>query len=123
MSVSLLAQRRLGAWLIDLLIVAGIGTLFHFVGWLATAAYWLCRDGLFEGQSIGKRLLGLKVVVEPSGARCAWKASVIRNLLWAIPVVNFLMGLTGLYYLFTDPAGRHWGDRLAETRVVNASAV
>jgi uncharacterized RDD family membrane protein YckC len=48
---------------------------------------------------------------------------VIRNLLWVIPVVNLLMGLTGLYALFTDPAGRHWGDRLADTRVVNASTV
>ena len=123
MKGSALAQRRLGAWLIDVVIVAGIGTLFHFFGWVATAAYWLCRDGCFDGQSIGKRLVGLKVVVEPSGTRCTWKTSCIRNLLWVIPVIDLLMGATGLYYLFSDPAGRHWGDRLADTRVVKVSAV
>ena len=118
MRTSDLTQRRLLAWLIDLIFVIGVGVLFNFIGWLAMAAYGLCRDGCFDGQSIGKRLVGLKVVVEPSGARCTWKVSCIRNLLWAVPIANLLMGLTGLYFLFSDPAGRHWGDRLADTRVV-----
>ena len=34
--------------------------------------------------------------------------------------VNVLMGLAGLWTLMRDPVGRHWGDRLADTRVVNA---
>ena len=90
-----LAQRRVSAWLIDVLIVVGIGTLFHVWGWIATTAYWLLRDGLFEGQSIGKRLMGLKVVVLPQQTRCTFKASMIRNILWAVPLINLVMGLTG----------------------------
>lgn len=118
MTTSHLAQQRVYAWLIDALLVVGIGTLFHVLGWIATTAYWLCRDGLFEGQSIGKRLMGLKVIVLPEKTRCTFKASMIRNLLWVVPVINLLMGLTGLYALFNEAVGRHWGDRLADTRVV-----
>ncbi len=102
------------------MIVVGIGALFHVLGWIATTAYWLFRDGLFEGQSVGKRLMGLKVVLEPGHGRCTFRASLIRNILWVVPFINVLMGLTGLYALFNDSAGRHWGDRLADTRVEKA---
>ena len=113
-----LAQRRVYAWLIDALIVLGIGILFHVLGWIAMIAYWLCRDGFFEGQSIGKRLMGLKVVVLPDRTHCTFKASMIRNLLWVVPLINVVMGVVGVYHVFNEAAGRHWGDRLADTRVV-----
>lgn len=115
-----LVQSRIYAWLIDLLLFLGLGAFFGGLGWIASSGYWLLRDGLFEGQSVGKRLLGLKVVAGPDQARCTYPASAIRNLLWVIPLVNLAMGLTGLYYLSKDRAGRHWGDRLADTRVVKA---
>ncbi len=120
MATSNLAQPRLWAWVIDALIVLGIGMLFNVIGWIATTAYWLCRDGLFEGQSIGKRLMDLKVIVQPGGVRCTFKASFIRNVLWVVPLINVIMAVAGLYYLFNDPDGRHWGDCLADTRVVKA---
>ena len=63
----------------------------------------------------------LKVVVGPDRAPCTYLSSTIRNLLWVIPLVNLAMGATGIYYLSKDRAGCHWGDRLAETRVVKAS--
>ena len=120
MALAVLAQRRLFAWVIDVLIVFGLGLLFARVGWLAGAAYWLLRDGFFEGQSIGKRLMGLKVVVGEHRARCRFSHSALRNLLWGIPILNLVMGFIGLQKLFRDRAGRHWGDRLADTRVVVA---
>lgn len=115
-----LATPRIWAWLIDLVICAGVGTLVGPLGWIMSPAYWLIRDGLFQGQSIGKRLIGLKVVTGARRARCTVRVSVIRNLLWVIPFVDILMGVTGLYHLFHDADGRHWGDRLADTRVVRA---
>ena len=115
-----LAKRRLCAWLIDALIVVGLGVLFKGFGWIASIGYWLLRDGLFEGQSIGKRLMGLKVVAGQRRTPCTLVNSAIRNLLWVIPFVNVAMGLTGCYYVVYDAAGRHWGDRLADTRVIIA---
>ena len=115
------AQQRILAWLIDFLVVLGLALLFQQAGWLVGAGYVLARDALFNnGQSIGKRLLKLRVVMGPDRVRAGVRASVIRNLLWAIPFVNLAMALTGLYYLSGDRAGRHWGDRLADTRVVKA---
>ncbi len=116
-----LVQSRLYAWLIDLLLFLSLGAFFGGLGWIASTGYWLLRDGLFEGQSIGKRLMGLQVVVGPSQARCTFVASAVRNLLWVLPLVNLAMGLTGLYALSHDRAGRHWGDRLADTRVLRAA--
>jgi len=115
-----LVRRRVIAWLIDGLIVLGLGNLFDGLGWLAAGGYWLLRDGLFEGQSVGKRLMDLKAIVKPRRTRCTFKASIIRNVLWVVPVINLAMALTGLYYLTKDPHGRHWGDRLADTQVVAA---
>ena len=121
MSVSpSLAQQRVSAWLIDVLLGLGLALLLRGFGWLAMAAYWLVRDGLFEGQSVGKRLMGLKVVVGRAQARCTLADSIVRNLLWVIPLVNLAMAFFGLHTLAKDPGGQHWGDRLADTRVIRA---
>jgi len=112
-------RRRVIAWLIDGLIALGLGSLLDGLGWILGGAYWLLRDGLFKGQSVGKRLMDLKVVVKSSGARCTFKESIIRNVLWIVPLINVVMAISGLYYLTKDRHGRHWGDRLAETRVVS----
>ena len=114
-------QQRIYAWIIDALICVGLGGLFGVLGWLASTGYWLFRDGLFEAQSVGKRLMGLKVSGQRSaGSRSPFLNSFLRNVLWIVPVMNLLMGITGLHALFHDSAGRHWGDRLADTRVVKA---
>ena len=122
MSVTSLAQQRVSAWLIDLLLGLGLGLFLPGLGWWAMAAYWLVRDGLFQGQSVGKRLMGLKVVVGRARARCTVMDSIVRNVLWVIPLINLIMALVGLQTLAKDPAGRHWGDRLADTRVVRAGS-
>ena len=118
-----LAQQRVYAWLIDALVCFGLNVLLAwtpFLSWCAVIAYVLLRDGLFDGQSIGKRLLGLKVLVRPGNTRCLFTQSIARNVLWVLFPLTILMGLTGLHYLFHDPQGRHWGDRLANTEVAAA---
>ena len=110
-------QARWGAWLLDLAIALGIAKLLMPLGWIAAGAYWLLRDGLFEGQSIGKRLMGLRVV-GPRNARCTYRLSAIRNVLWLLPIVDLFIAATALMALAREPDGRHWGDRLADTHVV-----
>ena len=120
MSPSVIARQRIYGWFIDMLIVFGVSFWLGGLTWFLTAGYILFRDSLFEGQSLGKRILGLKVVVGQDRRRCGPWDSVLRNLLWVIPIVQIVMGLTGLHYLVHDPKGRHWGDRLAKTLVVAA---
>jgi len=115
-----LARQRVIAWLIDLLMLIGLSVLFRTLGYVVSAAYILCRDGLFDGQSVGKRIMGLKVVAHQQQLRCTFLDSFIRNMLWLLPIINIVMGFTGLHALVHDPRGRHWGDRLANTQVICA---
>lgn len=115
-----LARQRILAWLIDLMILLGLSILLGGVGWIIVAGYLLLRDGLFAGQSLGKRIIGLKVVVPGEARPCTFKDSTVRNLLWLVPIVNVVMGLTGLHALMHDRRGRHWGDRMGQTQVVAA---
>jgi len=114
------SRQRILAWLIDALCVLGLSMLVGHLGALVSAVYVLLRDGLFDGQSVGKRIMGLRVVAHQDRRRCSFLDSAVRNVLWVIPIVNCVMGFTGLHYLLHDPHGRHWGDRLANTQVVRA---
>jgi uncharacterized RDD family membrane protein YckC len=122
MSIGQIAKRRIFAWLIDVLLVVGLSTVFFTLGWIVSTLYWLVRDGLLEGQSVGKRIMGLRVITD-RGEPCSLLRSFLRNILWVIPVVNGVTAVTGLYYLLHDPRGQHWADRLAETHVVYVSQV
>lgn len=115
-----LARERLLAWLIDVLLIVGLWTLIGPLSGLVGVGYLLLRDGLFEGQSVGKRIMGLRVVAHDAQLKCTFLDSIVRNVLWVIPLVQVAMGLTGLHYLMHDAEGRHWGDRLANTRVIRA---
>ena len=117
-----LARERLLAWLIDILLVLGVSALVGSLGGAVSLGYVLLRDGFFEGQSVGKRIMGLRVAAHGGELRCTFLDSIVRNVLWVIPLVNIAMGLTGLHALMHDPEGRHWGDRLANTRVVRVSS-
>lgn len=69
----------------------------------------LFRDG-FRGRSIGKQLLGLRLVT-PRGDGCGYVRSLIRNVPLIVPVWNLLEVILVL-------AGKaRTGDRIARTYV------
>ena len=81
--------------------------------WMAALALLfiglLIRDG-YRGRSIGKQMLGLRLLT-PKGEGCGWGRSVARNLPLLIPGWNLLEA--GLVL-----AGRaRTGDRIAHTSV------
>lgn len=133
---------RFLAKFIDLLVM---GALFAFPSWVgpvAGATYILISDGLMGGQSIGKKLIGLKVVsIADENTPCDFKASIIRNSVFGILIVwYFLIGwipylgkliavvswgvvmIFEVALIFTDEAGARFGDRIARTRVVGAKS-
>ncbi len=111
-----LAKRRVCAWMIDGAIIVALGALLSGFGWALGVLYWLGRDGLFKGQSLGKRCVGVKVLTEQH-QQCTLWTSALRNMLWIIPVANVVMGLVGLHCLMHDNQAKHWADRLAGTQV------
>jgi uncharacterized RDD family membrane protein YckC len=69
----------------------------------------LLRDG-YRGRSLGKRMLGLRLVT-PHGEGCGYGRSVVRNLPLIIPIWNLLEAVLVI-------AGRpRTGDRIARTIV------
>lgn len=84
----------------------------HLVWWAALAILMLAmlfRDG-YRGRSIGKQLLGLRLLT-PGGEGCGWIRSFIRNVPLVIPGWNLLE-------LLLVVLGRsRTGDRIARTTV------
>ena len=136
--------RRLVAFAIDAA-AAGvaslvIGLVSHTLGGIAGAAYVLVRDGLdvdfMYRRSIGKRLMNLGVV-RTDGGTMDLETSLRRNWMFALGGLSYASGGFGLaslvsivgaaivvyelYRVFTDAAGRRWGDELAHTRVVETT--
>jgi uncharacterized RDD family membrane protein YckC len=80
-------------------VIAGIGIF-----------YFLVRDA--GGASIGKRIMGLRVVKYGDYDRPATVVhSIVRNITLLIPLLNIL----DVVYAYTDPKGRRVGDRAAGT--------
>lgn len=128
---------RFIAKFIDFLIMGAFFAFPAFVGPLAGAAYILISDGLNSGQSLGKRVIGLKTVSIDTGLPCDFKQSLIRNApfgilvaLWYligwVPYIGKLfvvlacMAVAGIemVLIYTDELGARFGDRIAGTAVV-----
>ncbi|MDP2689790.1 MAG: RDD family protein [Deltaproteobacteria bacterium] len=135
---------RLLAKFIDFLLVGALFTFPSFIGPLAAITYIMISDGFKGGQSIGKRIIGLRVISTRgagAAAPCDFKQSIIRNgmfgglivlyfILWPIPYVGKLIVFLAwaaaigaeIMLIYSDESGARFGDRLADTLVVSARA-
>ncbi len=106
-------------------------------GPLLAAFYLLVADGLMSGQSVGKKIFGVRTVVVPRRAPASWHESLLRNapfalvaIFYAVPLlwpVLFVVGLPIIgfeaYMIFTDRLGIRIGDIFADTQVVDAKVL
>ncbi len=112
------AGSRIGAYLIDVILLALVGWI-PILGWIVVIAYMLTRDALpfLDGQSIGKKLVGIRAVDENGAALTGnYGPSVVRNVVLFIP----LFPIVELIILLTNTETRRLGDQWGKTRVVNA---
>jgi len=122
---------------IDILIVTALLELLSKTGYFAGLLYILIADGLLNGRSIGKWLIGLKVIVLDTQAPCTYRESIFRNLPFAIGYILFglLRGVPVIGWLFAvvipviilgvealimigNEEGMRFGDQIAKTKVV-----
>lgn len=119
-------QTRSLAFLIDLIVFItlfyGLGATYHFWGIFLSMIYIVFRDGLFSGQSIGKKVMGIRVV-HTDGRPISFVDSSFRNVLFLIPYLLPLGLVIETVALFRSPERRRLGDRIAGTRVVRKEAV
>jgi uncharacterized RDD family membrane protein YckC len=137
------AVRRFGAQLVDLFLVTvcyfALALIFSLIdmnpylpgpdqyyyqrvfwGTLGGVAlfYFLVRD--VGGASLGKRVMGLRVVKLDDFNRAGnLFQSIARNITLLVPLVNILE----IVYVFTDPKGRRLGDRAAGTVLTEANDI
>ena len=122
---------RAVAGFVDLLIVIGLARLPDVIGFLSVSGYILIRDGLFDRRSIGKKLIGLRVVSSENRIPAAtYRESIIRNvplvvayLFFLIPYAGWALGPLALgvecLVAIGDEQGMRVGDMLARTYVVS----
>ncbi|GAB4203403.1 MAG: RDD family protein [Sandaracinaceae bacterium] len=126
---------RAMAWAVDLCVILGLilaasfamQPLMSTLGGLATALYFVVlflvqwwygalSEWLFNGQTTGKRMLGLRTIGE-RGLRVTFLQAVIRNLVRTVDFLPLVYGVGGVTALL-DPRGRRLGDLAAGTVVV-----
>ena len=122
------------AWAIDLCIRMALlmvcSMLFGLLGSAGMGFYLVCLfavvwvyplvcEGLFDGQTPGKRVLQLRVI-SSDGAPVGWLAACVRNLMRTVDMLPFGYAC-GLLSGLLDPSGRRLGDLVAGTMVVHVA--
>jgi uncharacterized RDD family membrane protein YckC len=115
-----LAIRLAVLWMLSILLLAlgetGMGlyliALFA-VFWIYPVLFEVLRDG----QTIGKKAMGLRVV-HANGTPVTWIASIVRNLMRVVDMLPLVYGF-GFIAGLIDPRGRRLGDMVAGTLVVH----
>jgi uncharacterized RDD family membrane protein YckC len=128
-------QRRAGlllrtaAKIIDFILIAAVMELIPRAGFYAGLTYLLLSDGFFDGRSIGKKLIKLKVVSAETGAPCSFRDSVLRNItlaagyiLWVVPWIGwvFILLVSAIEFVLIlgSRDGMRLGDEIAKTLVL-----
>jgi uncharacterized RDD family membrane protein YckC len=122
---------RVVAKVLDVILIAAMAEIVPKAGFYAGLSYLLISDGLFDGRSIGKFLIGLRVVTVPGNGPCSMKESILRNapvgvgvLLYKLPWIGwiFIVIVSAVEFLILLGSGNgmRLGDELAKTTVVEA---
>ncbi len=128
-------QRRAGlllrtaAKVIDFIIIAAAVEILPKAGFYAGLAYLLLGDGFFDGRSIGKKLIRIRVVSKDANTPCTFKDSILRNctlaagyVLWVVPWVGwvpiFVVAAIEFVLVLGSEDGSRLGDEIAKTTVL-----
>jgi hypothetical protein len=126
---------RLGARLVDIAVAWGLWVLCGAAGSVVALLFLLLADGMLLGQSVGKRIFGVKVMHLPTRSAARHRDSALRNAPLALIILLGMMpeglglvaGVAGLiaigglegWRVLRDPLGWRLGDMWAQTQVVD----
>ncbi|WP_205519538.1 RDD family protein [Pyxidicoccus caerfyrddinensis] len=130
---------RLGARVVDVAVAWGLYVVCGAAGAVVALLFLLLADGMIQGQSVGKRIFGVKVMHLPTRSAARHRDSTLRNaplalivLLGMMPApLGWVAGLAGLvviggveaWRVVRDPLGWRLGDTWAQTQVVDGKVV
>ncbi|GAB6182907.1 RDD family protein [Thermodesulfovibrio hydrogeniphilus] len=115
---------------LDLLLVLVLWKIFPNAGLFIGIFYLLISDGLFNGSSIGKKFLRIKVMNEQTQVPSDFRSSIIRNLPIALSLLFLIIPILGwiicsLIIIFEfiiiigSSEGKRIGDYIAGTYVID----
>lgn len=122
--------KRVLAVLIDTALVMLVWFIFRavhlaFIGGLVTMAYSFLKDGIdfggLDNRSVGKKVMGLRVMNLATKARCTYVDSLLRQILFIIPLVNVVIAIIEFVLVLVDPKGIRLGDKIAKTMVIESA--
>lgn len=125
---------RTVAKILDAIIIAAAAEVVPNAGFYAGLAYLLIGDGLFGGKSLGKKLVGLRVVSAVSRKPCTIRDSIIRNgilgvayllsrAIWFGWVFVLLVLVFEFIVLLGSKDSMRLGDELAKTLVLETHQI
>ena len=124
---------RASAKFIDVAFALILASVLSPIGPAVGLVYSLIADGLMDGRSIGKWLVGIKVIDITTNKPCSIHKSILRNIPFGFAILMFIVPVIGLflfifiglsvigvetYFLYTDLGSMRIGDTLADTIVV-----
>jgi len=121
---------RTVAKILDFIIIAAAAEVVPKAGFYAGLVYILIGDGLFGGRSLGKRLVGLRVVSAMSGKPCTIRESAIRNSIFGVGYFFTVLQWVGWFFvliaavfefvvLLGNKDLKRLGDEMAKTLVLD----
>ncbi len=130
---------RGGARLVDVAVAWGLYVVCGAAGAVVALLFLLLADGMIQGQSVGKRIFGVKVVHLPTRSAARHRDSTLRNAPLALIVLLGMMpaplgpvaaaagllviGGVEAWRVLRDPLGWRLGDTWAQTQVVDGKVV
>lgn len=96
-----------------------MGTVGSCISLIVSLAYYIVMETMM-GATVGKMVVGLKVVKE-DGSAMDWQTSIIRTLLRIVD--GFFFYLVGAIIVWTSPTKQRLGDKVAKTFVVKKGAI
>ena len=129
---------RFGARLVDTLVAWLLYKVTGPAGIVMAFLYTLFADAMINGQSVGKKLFGVKAIYLPSRSGVRHRDSVLRNGPFGLVIILFMMpdfgilafafGALGIgsveaWSAFRHPSGQRLGDLWAQTQVIDGKDV
>jgi uncharacterized RDD family membrane protein YckC len=125
---------RTVAKILDFIIIAAAVEVVPRAGFFAGLAYLLIGDGLFDGRSLGKKLIGLRVVSADTNTPCTFRDSILRNstlgigflfykVLWLGWMLIILISIIEFIILLGSKDGKRFGDEIAKTVVIESPQI
>jgi uncharacterized RDD family membrane protein YckC len=116
--------RRFVAALIDAILLGVVnGILFaaigrggaYGIGTLLSLAYFTYFEGSGAGQTVGKRVMSIRVIDFSSGGSIGYGRALVR---WIGRILSGIVCLLGYLWMLWDREKQTWHDKIANTVVV-----